>query len=241
MPLPPNIDNKIRASFEKLIKEGEELLVRMSQAHLTEVKRWDIPPEKIPVLPAPYSEWQTKVKSLLNYIGRDNPTVQGALEQVIHTPNEFEPAAKILGTLKGLYEAYQSEMLGNLVEYVEAEVVSDYLTQAQQLLAEGHAGKHDYVPAAVLTGAVLEDALRRLCQRQAPPISVFDAQGKPKKMSVMIEDLKKSGLYNENKAKQLRSWAGTRNHAAHGEFTEFKRAEVEAMITGVENFLADYL
>lgn len=34
-----------------------------------------------------------------------------------------------------------------------------------------------YVPAAVLAGAVLEDALRRLCQRQSPLISTVKLDG----------------------------------------------------------------
>ena len=47
--------------------------------------------------------------------------------------------------------------------------------------------------------------------------------------------------YNETKAKLLRAWAGIRNNAAHGEFEHFKRADVEVMIQGINNFLADYL
>jgi uncharacterized protein YutE (UPF0331/DUF86 family) len=57
---------------------------------------------------------------------------------------------------------------------------------------------------------------------------------------VLIDDLKKAGVYNENKAKQLRAWAGTRNHAAHGEFGEFTRTDVEQMVAGINTFLAEF-
>lgn len=241
MPLPPDIDEKIRDRFKELIKEGESLVPQMKVAD--EAMRMDYMlglGEPAYVLHQSFAEWCTKVKSLLTLLS-GNSGIKRELDNIIKATPELKEAEKILGVLKGLYSDYQNNMLSKLTEFVEAEVMSDYMGQALQLLNEGPSGKYDHVPAAVLTGAVLEDALRRLCQRQSPPISVFDSKGNPKKMSVMIEDLKKSGLYNELKAKQLRSWAGTRNHAAHGEFTEFNRADVEAMITGVENFLRDYL
>jgi uncharacterized protein YutE (UPF0331/DUF86 family) len=67
------------------------------------------------------------------------------------------------------------------------------------------------------------------------------ANGDPKTLTPLIDDLKKTGVFNELKAKQLRAWADIRNNAAHGEFDQFKRADVDAMIQGINNFLADYL
>ena len=113
--------------------------------------------------------------------------------------------------------------------------------QAEQLLEEGQSGKFDHVPAAVLSGAVLEKALKTLCDLQQPAIPVLKSDGEPKKMNLLIDDLKKAGLFNEAKAKQLRAWTAIRNHAAHGEFDQFNRKDVEQMIAGVNNFLADYL
>jgi uncharacterized protein YutE (UPF0331/DUF86 family) len=57
----------------------------------------------------------------------------------------------------------------------------------------------------------------------------------------LIDDLKKARVYNETKAKQLRAWADIRNRAGHGEFDQFDRKQVQAMITGVRDFLADFL
>ena len=65
--------------------------------------------------------------------------------------------------------------------------------------------------------------------------------GKSKTLDPMINDLKKAGIFNDLKAKQLRSWAAIRNKAAHGEFDQFKKEDVEQMIKGISNFLADYL
>jgi len=120
-------------------------------------------------------------------------------------------------------------------------MAADYMGQAENLLAEGQRGKFDHVPAAVLAGAVLEKALRTMCSQQQPPVLIVNARGERKTLNPLIEDLKKAGAFNETKAKQLRVWAGIRNHAAHGEFDQFKRADVETMIPGINTFLNDYL
>lgn len=132
-------------------------------------------------------------------------------------------------------------MLEDLTEMIEANVAADYLGQAEQLLAEGQPGKFDHVPAAVLAGAILEDALRRLCQRQTPPIPTTKSDGSPKTLDPLIADLQKANVYNKMKGDQLRSWAKIRNYAAHGEFNQFTRQDVEQMLTGVKDFLANYL
>jgi len=63
--------------------------------------------------------------------------------------------------------------------------------------------------------------------------------GDDKTMNTMIDDLKKAGVYNELKAKQLRSWADIRNSAAHGQFDQFKRMDVEQMLKGIKDFLGE--
>ena len=98
-----------------------------------------------------------------------------------------------------------------------------------------------YVAAAAICGALLEDGLRRLCARQSPPIETHRRNGDYKKLTAMIDDLKNGNLYNAMKRDQLQSWAKIRNSAAHAKFDEFSRQDVEAMLSGVKNFLADHL
>ena len=131
--------------------------------------------------------------------------------------------------------------LDDFLQKVEAEVAADYMGQAEGLLKEGQTGAFDHVQAAVLSGAVLEKALRTLCDRQQPQISITNANGENKTLNPLIDDLKKAGAFNELKAKQLRAWADIRNKAAHGEFNQFTKADVEQMLAGIANFLADYL
>lgn len=153
-----------------------------------------------------------------------------------------EPTARAITPLVG-YEVSDPQRFSkwktNLK--VEAEVAADYMGQAEGLLKEGQPGKFDYVPAGVLAGALLEKALRTLCDEQQPPVSIVNAKGELRTLNSLIDELKKAEVFNELKAKQLRSWADIRNAAAHGPFSDFGKADVAQMISGINNFLADYL
>ncbi|MBI4558107.1 MAG: hypothetical protein HY706_11045 [Candidatus Hydrogenedentes bacterium] len=131
---------------------------------------------------------------------------------------------------------FEGGFLDDLSLRVEAEIASDYMGQAEQLLQEEQPGKFNHVPAAVLVGAVLEKALTTLCDQQRPPISTNKPDGKPKTLDPLITDLNKAGRYNEAKAKQVQSWAAVRNHAAHGEFDKFDRQVALQTL----RFLSDY-
>ena len=109
------------------------------------------------------------------------------------------------------------------------------------MLNEGIQGQYDHVPAAVLCGAVLEDALRRLCQKQTPPIDIVKANGNKKTLEPLIQDLQRANVFNKLVAVQLRAWAKIRNYAAHGEFSEFTREQVDLMLPGVRQFLVLHL
>ncbi len=141
-----------------------------------------------------------------------------------------------MGTLHGLKRDYENGFWGSLEERVVANISADYMTQVEGLLNEGQPGQYDHVP-----GAVLEDALRRLCDRQTPQVPTDKPNGRPKALNALIQDLQKANAFNKLKAQQLRGLAQVRNSAAHGKFDEFNREDVELMVKGVKNFLADYL
>ncbi|MGH9772552.1 MAG: DUF4145 domain-containing protein [Candidatus Acidiferrales bacterium] len=150
-------------------------------------------------------------------------------------------AQYVLATLKAINSDFDRGMFEHLSVMVEAEATADYLGQANKLMLEGTTGNLDHIPTAVLAGAVLERALRVFCGRQSPPIDIKKANGDTKTLNPLIDDLKKSGLFNELKAIQLRAWAAIRNQTAHGEFDRVKRNDVAIMLTGICDPLADYM
>jgi ribosome-binding ATPase YchF (GTP1/OBG family) len=183
-----------------------------------------------------FSTARTSTLNLLDLIDKKEFT-----ERINNLVAASSDIYELRGILLSFKDAISSGLLTSINTIIEANISGDYLAQAEQLLLEGKTRNYDHVPAAVLTGAILEDALRRLCQRQAPPIEVIKRNGQYKMLNALIDDLKKTGLYNELKAKQLRAWADIRNAAAHGLFDDFNRKDTEEMLKGVQNFLADYM
>ncbi len=172
---------------------------------------------------------------------RDGETYKDSIDKLLPC---MESTQEIVGILVGLKEAYENEFLFRLHEWIVADISADYVAQAELLLVDQNVGSDGYgrhVPAAVICSAVLEDSLRCLCARQSPPIDATKANGHPMRLNSLIDELQNAGLYNPMKGDHLRSWAKTRNHAAHGEYTEFSRQDVDSMLRDVKVFLHDYL
>ncbi len=240
MPLPPALDQKIRSRFDELIDETDELSLKMRAHNKAN-------PGRVTSNYGHISEFQAvvvKVLSLIETVLGDSQQRHEVTESIRQrTRNSGTPSVleNINGTLRGLKDVYENGFLDDLEARVAANISADYMTQVEGLLDEGQPGQYDHVPGAVLCGAVLEDALRRLCERQTPQVATRKPNGDPKNLNSLIQDLQKANVFNKLKADQLRSWAKVRNYAAHGEFSEFNRDDVELMVSGVKNFLADYL
>jgi hypothetical protein len=146
-----------------------------------------------------------------------------------------------LAILRAIRDDFDAGILDDLSLRIEAEIAADYMGQAEKLLREGQTGKYDHVPGAVLAGAVLEKALRTICETRSPKVPTTQADGKPLTMNPLIVVLKKAGAFPQTVAAQLEAWSHIRNKAAHGEFDQFDRHQVQLMIAGIQHFLAVYI
>lgn len=241
MTLPVQIESQIRKRFEELVTEAERLL----QIHIEDSRQSNT--DRLIESLNGVSESTIRESSDLV---RLRTNISNLLELLSSKRSSFDGLKKALtganivglhGMLLGLKSDYEAGMLKSITELIEANVTADYLLQAEQLLGENKQGQYGHVPAAVLSGAVLEDTLRRLCGRQNPSISTNKPGGHPKMLGTLIDGLKNAGLFNELRAKQLRAWADIRNAAAHGEYAKFNRQDVETMLQGIQSFLADHL
>ncbi|WP_405954310.1 hypothetical protein [Streptomyces phaeochromogenes] len=120
----------------------------------------------------------------------------------------------------------------SVVELVHADTYSDYLEMADALLAKGYKDA-----AAVITGTSLEVHVRALCVKNNVTTAVA---GKPKKADTMNADLKKAGVYDGLRQKQLTAWMDLRNKAAHGNYGDYDKDEVLQFIDGVQAFMMKY-
>lgn len=158
-------------------------------------------------------------------------------ENGIHTEQfskAFESSTNYLSSFQVQYaiftsakEDYEGGYMFNLRGLVKAEVLSDAMDQAEDLL---NANYKD--PACVLVGVSLEVAVKHLASKYMVAIGKLDK---------MNADLSKAAVYNVAKQKQVTAWADLRNKAAHGDWAAYSRDDVKEMHAGVQRFIADFL
>ena len=244
MPLPQELDDKIRLRFDEFIQEGNALgsaeVVEREDRYTT----WSLRANT-------FLKWffdhvpGSREDDLLSLFKRDQIYPVNAMSGLSSAMSALEWMQRLsplvrrkVTVLKALRENYTNGDYEDLEERITSHVHTNLMEQAEALLGEGIERQYDHVPAAVLCGAVLEDALRRLCQRQKPPIDIVKSNGDKKTLEPLIQDLQRAKVFNKSVADQLRAWAKIRNYAAHGEFTEFTREQVDLMLPGVRQFLA---
>jgi hypothetical protein len=135
-----------------------------------------------------------------------------------------------LGVVEAAKRDFESGLLFEMRALLTAEVLGDFIEQAEALLAAKF-----HVPAASLIGAVLEDALRKLCEKHGITIPATT------KIDRLNADLAKADVYDKLIQKRITALADIRNNADHGHFDKFKHEDVEDMVKWVRNFTADYL
>jgi hypothetical protein len=143
---------------------------------------------------------------------------------------EVHFVAAIRGFAAGLLDDLEAGFLPDLTTRIRSEVEGDLLGQVQRLLDDGMKDA-----AAMLTGAVLEDALRQLCRKHS--VSVPDRST----IDPMNQALRKADVYSEPQAAQVRAWAAIRNSADHARFDAYDLSAVRQMHQTVAGFIAMYL
>lgn len=187
------------------------------------------------------SEWRSQTLTLLRQVMPSSAPYTKQLEKFLEDGNKKVLFDRLYGIFKGAYQDFKAGMFDNLKLEIESNVSCDFLGQANALLNDKELVDYSYLPAAVLIGAVLEKTLRSLCENANPKIETVNENGRAKKMSAMIEDLKKAGIINEIRKRQLETWNAIRNSAAHGKIEEFTKEQVAAMLQGVQDFMAQHM
>jgi hypothetical protein len=180
-----------------------------------------------------FTEWRTQTLSLLiNFLGQDHVYVSNFKENV---QNGFKSSVNAgQGILRALKEDILGGFLQNLESLISANIFSDFLEMADYLLGEGYKDA-----AAVLIGGTLEGHLRQLCPKYSIDIEVLTSSGlKPKKADQMNADLSKASAYTKLDQKNVTAWLDLRNKAAHGEYNEYTKQQVELFLSSVRDFIA---
>jgi hypothetical protein len=246
--MPPKLKKKISERLGQLIDEGHAVVATIKDLpQVTARNEWldtmYVHPGGWQVDTPRYMKWVVSAQTGLTQIVGESSIHWRTINQLGNYQRQSNPKlgiAQEVAIVQAIKNDFDLGLLDDLAGRIESEIASDYMGQADELLGEGR-GKFDHVPAAVLTGAVLEKALRTLCIKTNPPIPTSTPDGKPLSMDPLIVALKKAGVFQQTTASQLQAWAQIRNKAAHGEFDQFTRQQVEAMIVGVKQFISDHV
>ncbi len=216
---------KIKEKFEKLLANGGEILQRCGY---TESKGLYRHPSTVD-----YLRFRSEAANLiLRVCGKDSPHYL----EIVNISKDKEMVSNsyfftmCFGILEAAYADYSEGFLFDLRSLVSAEILGDFIDQAEELFNKGY-----FIAATSLSGAALENSLRRICE-----INQIET---PEKGSIEIFNvgLAKAEIYNKFKQKQITAWADLRNKADHGKFKEVEKDEVQTMISWIKKFQDEFL
>jgi hypothetical protein len=219
MPSPTPTDEKIKSKFEALLLEGRQFLRQCG---------WDGHEFYQNVPNNDYTRWRTQATNLIERVcGRVSTHYQDirAVDMGSYT------FADCFGILEGAYKDYADGFLVEIRLLVRAELLDDFMTQAEALLKQGY-----HVPAASVAGAVLEDTLRKLCDKNA---IVYDPT--KSNLNILNTELARAEAYDKLVQKRITAVADLRNSADHGQFGNVKLRDVEDMVSWVRRFVEEHL
>jgi hypothetical protein len=139
---------------------------------------------------------------------------------------------ELIGLIKALKQDISDGHLRRFESLVQSDMFSDFLDMAHHLISNGYKDA-----AAVISGSVLEQHLRKICDKNNIAISAGD---KPKKADGLNAELAGAGSISKLDQKQITAWLGLRNHAAHGEYEKYSIEEVRIMSQGIMNFMSQH-
>lgn len=225
------LSKTVKNEIDLLIDTGEEILQKASRAD-SSFEGSDL---------AKVSSWVTRLGQLLRKLYGENSQHYANYNRAISI-DEFYTihsgwyghVSQVQGIALTVKHDIENDLIGSIKGLLQAEIFANFLEIGEHLLSEGYKDV-----AAVTIGAVLEDGLRELCKKNNI------ATTKPNGSSLTIEplntELAKNGVYSKLTQKQITSWAHIRNKAAHGQYNEYDRSQVEMMLLFVQSFAEQHL
>jgi hypothetical protein len=217
-------EDKIEAKFSKLVSEGRNMLMRCgfrgSQYH-------ENPPKD------DYLRFRTEAMNLIHKVCGESSshyhTIKNIAELQESTHNSYY-YANCLGVLEAAHADFKDGFLSELRFLVRADLLDDFLSQAEALLEQGF-----YIPSASLAGAVLEDTLRKLCDKHSINY------GAKTKIDALNSDLAKASVYDKLVQKEITAKADLRNNADHGHFDKVRAEDTGHMVRWIRRFVTEHL
>ncbi len=213
-----------RARLERLVEQGKLVASAVEVRDYAEVVDAEV-----------FSTWAVSgLHALRLTFGEQSDHYVAFKRQADRYNGWAEPVPYCQGILLAAVADLKAGLFVRVSEIAAAEVFGDLLAQAEYLLSNGN----HHLPAAALAGAVLEDALRKLCAKHGV------AWQPPSSISKLNVELYKANIYGKPQHGQVEAWGKLRNQVDHGDFkdpSEVDSGDVRRMVEGVRDFLVKHL
>lgn len=220
-----DVKEKIINKFDKLMEEGKKIF----QDCGWDGHEWHSHfPSAID-----YLRWRTEALNLIKRVcGEDSEHYSQLLQiaQDDRSKNNSYYFSFCYGIVEAAKRDFDDDFLADVKYLVRADLLDDFLSQAEMLLQEGY-----HIPAVSLAGGVLEDTLRKLCDKKN--ISYPDKT----KIDALNISLAKANIYDKLVQKEITAKADLRNNADHGHFDKVKQDDVVDMIKWIRRFIRDHM
>jgi hypothetical protein len=220
-------DQQVKGKFVDLITEGRKMFQRLEAEHEQTMTPYTFP------LNCRFEGWRVEAENLiLRVCGEDSVHNRRFKELAKEKGQRLSHALMndLVHTLEGACNDLEGGFLNDVRSLIRADLLDDFLGQAEELLAGGY-----HIAAISLGGAVLEDTLRKMCDKRALAYPTKTT------INVLNVELAKTGAYDKLIQKEILAKSQLRNDADHGNFTQVKSDDAEDMLRWLRRFLRDYL
>jgi hypothetical protein len=227
----PRLEDSIIAEAERLASQGAKML------YASQRLRNSMEGEEL----GDFAAWVTRLGQLVRKLYGESSEHFATYSKALATNafyslhSDWNAHLAILhGLSKCIVDDLERGLLFDIRSLVHAEVFTDFLEMGEHLLQEGYKDA-----AAVVIGSVLEDTLRQLSLKSK--VATVNPSGRPLTIDPLNMALAASNVYSKLVQKQITTWAHVRNKAAHGEYREYTKEQVEMMLLFVQSFCAEHL
>ncbi|MFT7043642.1 MAG: hypothetical protein ACJAW7_002404 [Candidatus Azotimanducaceae bacterium] len=213
------MDQVFIAQLEEIVSEYRNALGRSQHDDASDV-----------LSAADVSELITRGLSAIERASGTSSTYMERARTILQTKgNDWGYLPQVIGVTNSLKHDISSGYLKSFEELIHGDIFSDYLEMAEHLCATGYKDA-----AAVIAGSTLEAHIKKLCTKFSVAL---ENDGRPKKADTLNADLVKAGAYSKLDQKGVTFWLGLRNDAAHGDYNNYTKEQIELLIQNVRNFI----
>jgi hypothetical protein len=216
------IEKKVREKFEELINSGNRLKCGNEYGQVRNEEHSQN-----------CTGWLASAQNIVHLvISNANNPYKKSVDKICNTFRGYRipiSVGEVTVILELLLQDIDRGLLASIEDHTRASVFDDFLDHAKEYARNNISNE-----AGVIAGVVFEDTLRTICRNS-------DIDEKDKKLHFLIDQLVKSGILTQVKAKRARVAAHVRTKATHAQWDEFEIEDVNTTIEFTEELILKHL